>query len=644
MARIFYFTLQDEQTKDEKLDWFTNIKIEQIPFEQIAPDKKANWVNQTDNNFDDLLPLVDKEVKAGKSEEAIFKLFSAGVKTQRDEWVYDFSRGDLIEKVKYLVDAYMQQLKQGTTKEFDIKWDAETTQYIKRKIAKSFEDYQIVDSLYRPYVKQHLYFDKHFNGRTYQMFNIFPVGITTENLAINFTTGVRTPFSALGMNCLSDLNFYAIEPAQCLPLYRYDENGDRVENITDWALERFREHYLPSPPAPLPQERGAREPSPPASLPQEKGARLEQKIEVELDADLVRLVGARREIPEVLLQKAKELRQKQTPAEQMLWQCLRANQLHGAKFRRQHNIGQYIVDFYCHTAKLVIELDGGIHELQKDRDSDRDTYLKANGLQVLRLQNEEITQNLPQVLQTITNHLSIFLPSPAGEGQGVRAETPAGEGQGVRAETPAGEEQGESAETPTSILSPSPAGEGLGVRAETPARETITKLDIFHYTYAILHHPAYRTKYELNLKREFPRLPFYEDFHQWVSWGKALMDLHLNYETIEPYGLKRVEIATKDSPKAKLKADKTNGVISLDDNTQLTDVPAIAWEYKLGNRSALEWILDQYKEKKPKDPTIAKLFNAYKFADYKEQVVDLLQRVCTVSVKTMEIIQQMPTT
>jgi predicted helicase len=194
------------------------------------------------------------------------------------------------------------------------------------------------------------------------------------------------------------------------------------------------------------------------------------------------------------------------------------------------------------------------------------------------------------------------------------------------------------------VRAETPAGEGQGVRAETPARETITKLDIFHYTYAVLHHPAYRTKYELNLKREFPRLPFYEDFHQWVSWGKALMDLHLNYETIEPYGLKRVEIATKDSPKAKLKADKTNGVISLDDNTQLTDVPAIAWEYKLGNRSALEWILDQYKEKKPKDPTIAKLFNAYKFADYKEQVVDLLQRVCTVSVKTMEIIQQMPTT
>ena len=171
---------------------------------------------------------------------------------------------------------------------------------------------------------------------------------------------------------------------------------------------------------------------------------------------------------------------------------------------------------------------------------------------------------------------------------------------------------------------------------------TITKPDIFHYTYAVLHHPAYRTKYELNLKREFPRSPFYADFDQWTTWGKTLMDLHLNYETIQPYGLERQEIATKEKPKAKLKADKTQGVIILDENSQLTGIPAIAWDYKLGNRSALEWILDQYKEKKPKDPTIAKLFNTYKFADYKEQVIDLLDRVCTVSVKTMEIIHQMP--
>jgi predicted helicase len=96
------------------------------------------------------------------------------------------------------------------------------------------------------------------------------------------------------------------------------------------------------------------------------------------------------------------------------------------------------------------------------------------------------------------------------------------------------------------------------------------------------------------------------------------------------------------SPKCKLKADKVAGVIELDTVTSLSSIPAIAWDYKLGNRSALEWILDQYKEKKPKDPTIAKLFNTYRFADYKEQVIELLQKVCTVSVETMKIIQQMP--
>jgi predicted helicase len=174
---------------------------------------------------------------------------------------------------------------------------------------------------------------------------------------------------------------------------------------------------------------------------------------------------------------------------------------------------------------------------------------------------------------------------------------------------------------------------------------SITKLDIFHYTYAVLHNPAYREKYELNLKQEFPRIPFYDNFRIWVAWGRQIMDLHINYETIEPYGLKRIDLpaenGTAKSPKVKLKADKDKGTIVLDTDTSLHGVPCEAWEYKLGNRSALEWILDQYKEKKPRDKTIAEKFNTYRFADYKEQVVDLLQRVCTVSVETIKIIEKM---
>ena len=176
--------------------------------------------------------------------------------------------------------------------------------------------------------------------------------------------------------------------------------------------------------------------------------------------------------------------------------------------------------------------------------------------------------------------------------------------------------------------------------------QPLTKIDIFHYVYAVLHHPAYRQKYKLNLKRDFPRIPFYDNFWQWAAWGKQLMALHLHYETITPYPLDRHDIdpdAIRKPTKAKLKADKTNGIIELDTLTTLSGIPPIAWEYKLGNRSAIEWVLDRYKERKPRDPTIAEKFNTYRFADYKEEVVALVGRVTAVSIATMEIINQMPT-
>jgi predicted helicase len=195
----------------------------------------------------------------------------------------------------------------------------------------------------------------------------------------------------------------------------------------------------------------------------------------------------------------------------------------------------------------------------------------------------------------------------------------------------------------------------------------IKKEDIFNYTYAVLHNPAYRKKYELNLKREFPRLPFYKDFWQWAKWGKALMDLHINYEEAKPFKLnlsnseaiikelkkakqeelslvaeaKELYLPPPSKIKVKLKADKILGEIELDENSVLKGIPKEAWEYKLGNRSALEWILDQYKEKKYSDPTVAEKFNTYRFADYKEKVIDLLKRVTTVSVETMKIIREM---
>ena len=168
----------------------------------------------------------------------------------------------------------------------------------------------------------------------------------------------------------------------------------------------------------------------------------------------------------------------------------------------------------------------------------------------------------------------------------------------------------------------------------------ITAEHIFAYTYAVLHDPVYRHDYQIDLKQEFPRLPLYKDFSAWARMGQELLDLHIGFESADPYPLKRVDTGV-EAKRTILRADKDNGRIVLDDVTTLTGVPADAWRYRLGNRSALEWVLDQYKERKPKDPTIAEKFNTYKFADYKQQVIDLLRRVCTVSVRTMDIVDDM---
>ncbi|MCC5839414.1 MAG: N-6 DNA methylase [Opitutales bacterium] len=119
-----------------------------------------------------------------------------------------------------------------------------------------------------------------------------------------------------------------------------------------------------------------------------------------------------------LKEKAREFRKKQTSAEALLWELLRNRQLSGAKFRRQHQFGDYILDFYCDEAKLVVECDGEVHET-KDRqakDAKRDAYLQSQGLKVLRFKNQQVLADTESVLEGIAHDLS--LPSPSGKGAG----------------------------------------------------------------------------------------------------------------------------------------------------------------------------------------------------------------------------------
>lgn len=112
------------------------------------------------------------------------------------------------------------------------------------------------------------------------------------------------------------------------------------------------------------------------------------------------------QVTPVKVQRAKELRRQMTQEEKLLWQHLRANRLNGLHFRRQQIIDGFIADFYCHAARLVIEVDGEIHQQQAEYDAERDRILLARGLRLLRIQNEEVRQNLDRVLARISTACS----------------------------------------------------------------------------------------------------------------------------------------------------------------------------------------------------------------------------------------------
>ena len=168
--------------------------------------------------------------------------------------------------------------------------------------------------------------------------------------------------------------------------------------------------------------------------------------------------------------------------------------------------------------------------------------------------------------------------------------------------------------------------------------EKITKWDIFHYTYALLHHPAYRDRYQVNLKRDLPHIPFAPAFWEFVDAGRRLADIHVHYEEQEKYKLDLIETPGMpldwDVEKMRFSKDKTQ--IRYNDFLTLSGVPAEAFAYRLGHRSALEWVVDQYRVKTDKRSGIVNNPNR---ADDEEYIVNLIRKVISVSLETVGIVE-----
>ena len=427
--RLYYNAVDDYAKAFDKIAYVNDKVIDALEFAEIIPDVKSNWLDQSYSDFEQLLPLANRETKLAKSvadEQALFGLNSLGIATNRDEWTYDFDYDALTNKVLFFSKVYRDEMQRFNKErpapsvlsdwvDRSIKWTSELESHLTKGDPVDFATANITRAMYRPFVVKHCYYAPTVTHRRYQMPRIFPHQRIDANPTINFAARYRS-FYTLASDKLMDLHF--VGDNQCLPLYRYTADGERVSNITQWGLRRFREHY---------------------------------------------------------------------------------------------------------------------------------------------------------------------------------------------------------------------------------GDDDITAEDVFAYTYAMLHDPAYRERYEVDLRRDFPRVYFQEDFTSWAQQGQDLLDLHLGFEEAEPWPLDRTDKEGVTPTRAVLRADKNRGTITLDEQTSLAGVPAEAWEYRLGNRSALEWVLDQYKERKPRDPTIRERFNTYRFADHKERVIDLLGRVCAVSTFTTAIVKELGT-
>ena len=179
---------------------------------------------------------------------------------------------------------------------------------------------------------------------------------------------------------------------------------------------------------------------------------------------------------------------------------------------------------------------------------------------------------------------------------------------------------------------------------------TIEKWDIFYYIYGVLHHPDYCNTYQEDLKDSFPHIPFAKEFWAFVKAGQELAELHINYESAPKY----TGLTLKETPDRSIDWKVVQMTWSNEDKTQIRyndfltidGIPPEAHDYRLGTRSALEWIVNQYKfkdnkgTKKRPGSCIVKDPNRDEEPQY---ILNLIKRVITVSLGTMKIVNSLPT-
>ena len=277
-CELFYHDIGDCLSQKEKLKIISDFKsIKGISWKTLTPNDSHDWINQRNIEFESFITLGSKDNK--NTEKTIFDVYSGGVQTNRDNWIYNFSKINLTINISSMIDFYNLQVKKYEVLCVDktrtqrpdlekiisndpkkISWSSSLKKYLERFLIINYRENAATQGMYRPYCKQWLYFDGRLNHRVYQMPKIFP-NDTVENIVICIPgLGARRDFSTFISNTLPDLNIFE-SATQCFPLYNYEkieieetelgklaglkaESGYRKkENITDAMLSEFRTQY-----------------------------------------------------------------------------------------------------------------------------------------------------------------------------------------------------------------------------------------------------------------------------------------------------------------------------------------------------------------------------------------------------------------
>ena len=265
-ARIFYYRTDDLWNKKQKFDFLDERRhVGTVKWETIRPDARYTWLTEgLHAEFETFIPMGTKEAKTrnrrGGPEDlpnVIFKIYSLGISTSRDAWAYNFNRNALTENMRRIIGTYNAEVDRWKHREnwdaniddfvdYDdkkISWSRELKVKLKRGRKAEYARGKVRTSLYRPFTESNLYFDRMMNDVISGFPSIFPVPETeVGNRVIWLKIGKEWPMFTLMANKIPDT--LPQSGAQCFPFYTYDEDGtNRRENITDWALDQFRNHY-----------------------------------------------------------------------------------------------------------------------------------------------------------------------------------------------------------------------------------------------------------------------------------------------------------------------------------------------------------------------------------------------------------------